>query len=98
MPGLPTPGPDPEAAHRVVLYTRPGCHLCDVARETVLSLRERLPFAFTEVDIDGDDELELGYGIRIPVVEIDGEEAFEATVDPVQLAALLAGDGQPKRS
>ena len=99
MPGLPTSGPEPEGeTHRVVLYTRPGCHLCDVARETVLSLRERLPFSFTEVDIEGDDELELGYGIRIPVVEIDGEEAFEVTVDPIQLAEQLAEKGQPSRS
>ena len=65
----------------MVLYTRPGCHLCDVAREAVLSLRQRLGFAFDEIDIEGDDELELEYGIRIPVVEVDGEEAFEVTVD-----------------
>jgi glutaredoxin len=73
----------------VVLYTRPGCHLCDVARETVLSLRERLPFSFTEIDIEGDDELELGYGIRIPVVEIDGREAFEVELDAAELARLV---------
>jgi glutaredoxin len=97
MPGLPTSGREGER-HRVVLYTRPGCHLCDVARETVLSLRERLPFSFTEVDIEGDDELELGYGIRIPVVEIDGEEAFEVTVDPIQLAGRLAEEGRPASS
>ncbi len=82
----------------MVLYTRPGCHLCDVARETVLSLRQRLSFSFTEVDIEGDDELELGYGIRIPVLEIDGEEAFEVTVDPIQLEEQLAEKEQPRRS
>jgi glutaredoxin len=91
-------GPAPGEEHRVVLYTRPGCHLCDVARETVLSLRQRLPFSFTEIDIDGDDELELGYGIRIPVVEIDGEEAFEVTVDPIQLEDQLAEKERPSRS
>lgn len=91
-------GPAPIGIHRVVLYTRPGCHLCDVARETVLSLRERLPFSFTEVDIEGDDELELGYGIRIPVVEIDGEEAFEVTVDPIRFAEQLAEKDRPSRS
>ena len=84
--------------HRVILYTRPGCHLCDVARETVLSVRERLGFAFEEVDIEGDDELELEYGIRIPVVEVDGEEAFEVTVDAAQLAALLGPGAEPPRS
>ena len=76
--------------HRVVLYSRPGCHLCDVARETILSQRERLGFEFTEVDIEADDELELGYGIRIPVVEVDGEEAFEVTVDGEQLAQMVS--------
>jgi hypothetical protein len=69
-----------------------------VARETVMSLRERQPFSFTEVDIEGDDELELEYGIRIPVVEIDGEEAFEVTVDPIQLEEQLAGKERPSRS
>jgi len=76
--------------HRVVLYSRPGCHLCDVAREAILSLRERVGFEFQEVDIEGDDELELGYGIRVPVVEVDGEEAFEVTVDAEQLARLVS--------
>ena len=77
----------------MVLYTRPGCHLCDVAREVVLSLRQRLGFAFDEIDIEGDEELELEYGIRIPVVEVDGEEAFEVTVDPAQLAAVAGRPG-----
>jgi glutaredoxin len=84
--------------HRVVLYSRAGCHLCDVARETLLTARERLDFDLTEVDIEGDDELELEYGIRVPVVEVDGQEAFEITVDPAELARLVgAGDlGAPR--
>jgi glutaredoxin len=76
--------------HHVVLYSRPGCHLCDVARETILSQRERLGFEFTEVDIEADDELELEYGIRIPVIEVDGEEAFEVTVDAERLARMVS--------
>ena len=80
------PGPE---EHTVVLYARPGCHLCDVAREAVLALRERAGFAFEEIDIEPDETLELEYGIRIPVVEVDGEEAFEITVDPAELAALV---------
>ena len=84
--------------HRVTLYTRPGCHLCDVARETVLSLRERVAFEFAEVDIEADEELELEYGIRIPVVEVDGEEAFEVSVDATQLERLVSNDPRPQRS
>ena len=81
---------DSTPGHRVVLYSRAGCHLCDVAREAILTVRERFSFAFEEIDIDGDDELELEYGIRIPVVEVDGEEGFEVTVDPDELASALA--------
>ena len=75
--------------HRVVLYSRPGCHLCDVARETILAQRDRLGFEFEEIDIEADDQLGLEYGIRIPVVEVDGEEAFEITVDAARLARLV---------
>lgn len=75
--------------HRVVLYSRAGCRLCEVARETILSERTRIGFEFAEVDIEGDDELELEYGIRIPVVDVDGEEAFEISVDPGKFARLV---------
>jgi glutaredoxin len=75
--------------HRVVLYARAGCHLCDVARDTIESQRERLGFDFSEIDIEADEELELEYGIRIPVVEVDGEEVFETSVDAEKLARLV---------
>ena len=74
---------------RVVLFSRPGCPLCDGARDVVFEARRRTPFAFEEVDIEGDADLELEYGIRIPVVEVDGEERFEISVDPHHLAELL---------
>jgi glutaredoxin len=74
---------------RVVLYTRPGCHLCDVARDVLLVERARTPFELEEVSIEGDDGLELEYGVRIPVVEIDGTEVFEVEVDAVELRRLV---------
>jgi glutaredoxin len=73
----------------VVLYSRPGCHLCDAARDVLLAERERTPFALEEVDVETDDALELEYGIRIPVVLIDGEEVFEISVDRERLARAL---------
>jgi len=73
----------------VVLYARDGCHLCDEARRVILSVRERLPFAFSEVDIETDDDLLRDYGIRIPVVTVDGEERFEIAVDPDAFEGLL---------
>jgi glutaredoxin len=89
LAGDATIAPMQRSKHGVVLYSRPGCHLCDVARETILGHRERHGFEFEEIDIEGDDELELEYGIRIPVVEVDGEEAFEITVDAARLARLV---------
>lgn len=76
---------------RVTLYARPGCHLCDVARATLEAQRARTPFELVEIDIETDEGLELDYGIRIPVVAIDGEEAFEVEVDPAKLARLVGG-------
>ena len=59
------------------MYARPGCGLCDEAREVIMAERARTPFDYREVDVSGDDALELEYGIRIPVVLVDGRELFE---------------------
>lgn len=74
---------------RVVLYAREGCHLCETAREVILAERARTPFAFDEVDIETSDALVREYGIRIPVVTVEGEERFEYEVDPAAFAALV---------
>jgi glutaredoxin-like protein DUF836 len=63
------------------MYSRPGCGLCDEARLVILAERGRTPFEFEDVDVSGDDALELEYGIRIPVVLVDGEERFEIGLD-----------------
>ncbi len=73
----------------VVLYSRPGCHLCDEARGVIMSVRARQPFAFDEIDIETDDALLRDYGIRVPVVTIDGEERFEIAVDRDELEGLV---------
>jgi glutaredoxin len=83
---------------RLVLFSRPGCHLCDLARETILAERSRSGFEFEEVDVSLDDALELEYGVRIPVVTIDGREAFEVEVDPGRLAAELSQAREAGRS
>ena len=75
----------------VRLYARPGCHLCDVAREVIEAERGRSGFTFEEVSVEGDDRLELEYGVRIPVVTVDGVERFEVEVDPAELAAIAGG-------
>jgi glutaredoxin len=73
----------------VLMYSRPGCGLCDEAREVILAERARTYFDFEEVDISGLDALELEYGIRIPVVLVDGQERFEVRLDPAAFARAL---------
>lgn len=73
----------------VLLYSRPACGLCDTARETIVAVRARIPFGFREVDVSGDDALELEYGIRIPVVLLDGEEIAEIRIGEGELERAL---------
>jgi glutaredoxin len=68
-------GSTPETP-RVVVYHAAGCHLCERALGQVRVLHEELGFALEEVEIDGDAELEARYREWLPVVEIDGEQAF----------------------
>jgi glutaredoxin len=75
---------------RVVLYARPGCHLCDDAREMLERARAAVPFELQERDIEDDDVLLRRYLERIPVIEVDGEEAFELLVDETELGRYLA--------
>ena len=64
----------------VILYAREGCCLCDDAREILERARRERPFTLEERDIDSDDTLQRAYLERIPVVTIDGVEAFELFV------------------
>lgn len=76
----------------VILFGRDGCCLCDEAREVVLRVRERLPFAFEERDIERDEALLRAYLERIPVVTIDGREEFALFVDEREFERRLAED------
>jgi glutaredoxin len=79
----------------VTLYSRPGCHLCDEAREVLQTLREQAPFTLHEVDIESDDALHARYLERIPVVALDGEELFDYEVDErALLRRILYREGE----
>jgi hypothetical protein len=74
----------------VTLYSRPGCHLCEQAREEVLRARARVPFELVEIDIEGDPELHRRYLERIPVVAVDGDDRFDLFVDQDALITALS--------
>jgi redox-sensing transcriptional repressor len=77
----------------VVLYGRPGCHLCDDARAVLERVRAEHPFELVERDIERSDELLRAYLERIPVVTLDGAELFEFFVDEAVLRERLAAGG-----
>lgn len=70
---------------RIVVYTRPGCHLCEEA----CAVLERYGLAPDRVNIDTDPLLIEHYGLSIPVVTFDGQERFRGHVDEVLLRRLL---------
>ncbi len=65
----------------VTLYSRPGCHLCDEARATLLELGRETPFELHEVDIETDEALLRAHFERIPVVLVGGVELCTYFVD-----------------
>ena len=74
----------------LTLYGRPGCHLCDEARDSILGLRDQgYAFELREIDIETDDELLRTHLERIPVVAVDGEVVSELVLDRDSLLARL---------
>jgi len=70
---------------QVLLFTRPGCHLCEEA-ELVLKRHNLSP---QTIDIDASPELHAKYDTCVPVVVIDGKERFRGQVNEVLLRRLL---------
>jgi hypothetical protein len=73
----------------LTLYAKPGCCLCDEAREAIEELRGEVDFELREVDVSLDPRLHHRYGERIPVLCVDGEEALELGFDARAVRKLL---------
>ena len=71
------------------MYSRPGCHLCDEARDVIDRAQTRYAFDFEVVNIAENPELESRYGTEIPVIHINGNKAFKYRVDPIELERKL---------
>ena len=74
---------------RVVLYGKPGCHLCDDARTVVEEVCASLSVPWTELDISTDPRLLREFGEQIPVTFVDGRQHDFWRVDPARLRAAL---------
>ena len=65
----------------VIVYSRPGCHLCDEAKAVIENARVSDRFTLEEINIESDPELLRKYKYDIPVVTIDGVECFKHRVN-----------------
>ena len=76
---------------QVILYTRPGCHLCDEARRAIEASGCDGAYDLTEVNIESSEQLLDEYRNDIPVIVIDGEEAFRHKVNAEEFRKICQG-------
>jgi glutaredoxin len=75
---------------RVIVYSRKGCHLCEIVKETLNKLERRGGFTWREIDVDSDEELRRRFTDEVPVVFIDGRKAFKYRMDEREFLHKLA--------
>ena len=73
----------------VIIYSRPGCHLCDEAKAAILSAGCSDQFVLEEINIESDEELLKKYKYDIPVIAINGVESFMHRVDPSEFRTRI---------
>lgn len=77
-------------ARQVVVYSRKGCHLCEIVKETLSKLERRGGFTWSEIDVESSDELRREFTDEVPVVFIDGRKAFKYKMDEREFLRKLA--------
>ena len=73
----------------ITVFSRHGCHLCEVATEVLESMQRELNYEINKIYIDGDLELEKLYGEQVPVIHIDGVHHDFFKVDPERFRSSL---------
>lgn len=73
----------------ITLYSRSGCHLCEKAKKILLELKRDYSFTLEEVDIEKSEELTELYGLSIPVVLVNGQEAAFGKVSKSDVSRYL---------
>ncbi|HWZ25138.1 MAG TPA: glutaredoxin family protein [Verrucomicrobiae bacterium] len=84
--GAPAPtrsGPD------VTLYSKPGCHLCEEAKDAIAPLLREFRATLREIDIEGDATLMERFGCDIPVIFIGRKKAAKHRVNLEQFRRQL---------
>ena len=76
---------------QVIFYTRPDCHLCDEMKREIQRAGCAELYALAEVNIETDLDLLARYRYEIPVLLIDGVEAFRHRLSAADFKARLSG-------
>lgn len=74
----------------VIVYSRKGCHLCEIVKESLVKLHKRGGFDWRDVDVDSDPDLRRQYNDQVPVVFINGRKAFKYRMDEQEFLRRLA--------
>ncbi|MGD0468356.1 MAG: glutaredoxin family protein [Terriglobales bacterium] len=74
----------------VVVYSRKGCHLCEIVKESIVKLQKRGGFIWREIDVDSDAEIRRLYNDEVPVVFINGRKAFKYRMDEQEFLRKLS--------
>jgi glutaredoxin len=74
----------------VIVYSRKGCHLCEIVKESLVKLHKRGGFQWRDVDVDSDPDLRRQYNDQVPVVFINGRKAFKYRMDEQEFLRKLA--------
>ena len=75
--------------HEVVIYSKPGCCLCDKAKIILLKVQVEIPFALQEIDISQNQVLMEKYQYVIPVVAINGQDVFISKISEFRFRKKL---------
>ena len=74
----------------VIIYSRPGCHLCEEAKTTIAAAACSEEYTLAEINIESEPELLRRYQYDIPVITINGVEAFRHRVSVEDFKSALA--------
>ena len=76
-------------SHKVVLYGKPDCHLCDEAEAMLVRLAREYPLSVEKVNILDDGQLETQYRYLIPVIVLNRQVVLQAPISESELRAAL---------
>ena len=83
------------AAPRFVLYSRPGCGLCEDMLMQLAALPEAVSFGVDVLDVDADPATQMRYGHKIPVLLFAGELVCHGRLEPDEVHKTLAYHRRP---